>query len=183
MSYVLQPTRRHTMATNAGGLLVTLWLISTALAMVGSAYLAFAAFLLRQLSSVVPPRLQLAPGVTILKPLCGVEPDLEANLASFCVQAYPGPVQIVLGVSTAADPAAAVARRLITRFPDVDIELVVGAHSHGANRKISNLINMASRTRHDVIVLSDSDIKVDRAYLRHVVAALDAPGVGLVTCF
>jgi ceramide glucosyltransferase len=170
------------MATNAGGLIVTLWLIFTALAMVGSAYLAFAALLLRQLRGAKPSRLQLAPRVTILKPLCGVEPDLEANLASFCVQSYPGPVQIVLGVSTAADPAAAVARRLITRYPDVDIELVVGAHTHGANRKIANLINMASRTRHDVIVLSDSDIKVDRAYLRQVVAALDKPGIGLVTC-
>jgi ceramide glucosyltransferase len=169
------------MVTNAGGLIVTLWLISTALAMVGSAYLAFAAFLLRQLRGKSPPRLQLAPGVTILKPLCGVEPDLEANLASFCEQTYPGPVQIVLGVSTTSDPAAAVARRLIARFPDVDIELVVGAHTHGANRKISNVINMASHARHDVIVLSDSDIKVDRAYLRQVVAALDEPGVGLVT--
>src|SRR5262245_53844000 len=171
------------MATNASGLIVTLWLIFTTLAMVGSAYLAFAAFLLRQLRVVKPPRLHLGPGVTILKPLCGVEPDLEENLAPFCMQAYPGPVQIILGVSNAADPAAAVARRLITSFPDVDIELVVGAHTHGTNRKISNLINMVSRTRHDVIVLSDSDIKVDRAYLRQVVAALYEPGIGLVTCF
>jgi ceramide glucosyltransferase len=59
---------------------------------------------------------------------------------------------------------------------------MVGAQTHGANRKISNLIDMASHARHDVIVLSDSDIKVDRAYLRQVVAALDEPGIGLVTC-
>jgi ceramide glucosyltransferase len=170
------------MAMDAGGLIVTLWLICTALAIVGTAYLAFAAFLLRQLSGVRPPRLRFARGVTILKPLCGAEPELEANLASFCLQTYPGPIQIVLGVSNAADPAAAVARRLITRFPDLDIELMVGAQTHGANRKISNLIDMASHARHDVIVLSDSDIKVDRAYLRQVVAALDESGIGLVTC-
>src|SRR5690242_5415476 len=126
------------MATDAGGLIATLWLIFTTLAMVGSAYLAFAAFLLWKVSRMNPPVLRFAPGVTILKPLCGVEPDLEENLASFCMQAYPGPVQVVLGVSTAADPAAAVARRLIATFPDVDIDLVVGTQTHGANRKVSN---------------------------------------------
>src|SRR5262249_25734963 len=82
----------------------------------------------------------------------GAEPDLEANLASFCAQAYPGPVQIVFGVSEAADPAAAIVRRLITRFPDIDIELVVGTRMYGGNRKISNLINMAPRSPHTVIV-------------------------------
>ena len=170
------------MAMNAGGLTATLSLICTALAILGSAYLVFAAILLRQLSRRVLPPLHSARGVTILKPLCGAEPDLEANLASFCAQVYPGPVQIVFGVSEAADPAAAIVRRLITRFPDIDIELVVGTRMYGGNRKISNLINMAPRSRHDVIVLSDSDINVDRAYLRQVVAALDEPGVGLVTC-
>jgi ceramide glucosyltransferase len=170
------------MATNAGGLETTLWLISTALAIVGSAYLAFAARLLRQLGRATPPRLASARGVTILKPLCGAEPDLEANLASFCVQAYPGPIQIVLGIGDVADPAVAIVRRLIARFPGADIGLVVGSHTQGANRKIANLINMEPHCRHDVIVLSDSDIKVAPEYLRHVVAALDQPGVGLVTC-
>jgi ceramide glucosyltransferase len=170
------------MGMNAGGLIAALWLICTALAILGSAYLVFAAILLGQLRARVSPPLHSARGVTILKPLCGAEPDLEANLASFCLQAYPGPVQIVFGVSEAADPAAAVVRRLITGFPDTDIELVVGTRKYGANQKISNLINMVSHSRHEVIVLSDSDINVDRAYLCRVVAALDEPGVGIVTC-
>jgi ceramide glucosyltransferase len=170
------------MATNSGGLIATLWLVCTGLAILGSAYLAFAAVLLRQLGGRAPPSLQSARGVTLLKPLCGVEPDLEANLASFCVQAYPGPVQVVFGVSQAADPAVEIVRGLMARFPDADIELAVGTRMHGTNRKISNLINMASHARHDTIVVSDSDIKVDREYLRQVVAALDQPGVGLVTC-
>jgi ceramide glucosyltransferase len=170
------------MATNAGGPFVTLWLICSALAMVGSVHLVYAAVLLRRLSGRVPPSLQSCRGVTILKPLCGVEPDLEANLASFCVQDYAGPIQIVFGVSEARDPAAAIARRLIARFPDADIELAVGARAPGTNRKISNLMNMVSRARHDTIMLSDSDIRVGRAYVRQVVAALEQPGVGLVTC-
>jgi ceramide glucosyltransferase len=163
-------------------LTTSLWLICTALAIVGSAHLVFAASLLGKLKDRVSPVLQSAQGVTILKPLCGAEPGLETNLASFCAQVYPGPVQILFGVSEVSDPAAAVVRQLAERFPQANIELVVGASQHGANRKISNLMHMASRARHDLIVLSDSDIKVDRAYLRQVVAALDEPGVGLVTC-
>ena len=85
---------------------------------------------------------------------------------------------ILFGVSEVSDPAVAVVRQLVETFPQADIELVVGASRHGANGKISNLMHLASRARHAVIVLSDSDIKVDRAYLRQVVAALDEPGVG-----
>jgi ceramide glucosyltransferase len=172
------------MATNTGGLIVaSLWLISTALAIAGSAHLVYAAVLLRGLRRRVPaPAIESGRGVTVLKPLCGAEPGLEENLASFCGQPYPGPVQVVLGVSHAADPAATIVRRLIATFPDADIELAVGTHARGANRKISNVMNMVSRAKHDTIVLSDSDIKVDQAYLGQVVAALDEPGVGLVTC-
>jgi ceramide glucosyltransferase len=163
-------------------LTASLWLICTALAIVGCAYLAFAATLVRNLKDRASPALKSAQAVTILKPLCGAEPGLEANLASFCAQVYPGAVQIVFGVGEASDPAVAVVRRLIGKFPQADIELLVGTDLHGANRKISNLINMAARARHGLIVLSDSDIRVDAAYLRQVVAALDQPGVGLVTC-
>ena len=122
------------------------------------------------------------PPVTILKPLHGNEPGLFANLASFCVQDYPGPVQIVFGVQDSADPAIGVVRRLIADFPDLDLELVVSSRRHGTNRKISNLLNMMSVARHDVIALSDSDIIVGRDYLKNITAALDQPGVGLVTC-
>jgi ceramide glucosyltransferase len=170
------------MTTFAPELAAPLWLICTALAIVGSAYLVVAATLARKLTRRVSPALGAAPAVTILKPLCGAEPGLETNLASFCAQVYPAPIQIVFGISEASDPAAAVVPQLITKFPDVDIECVVGTHVHGANRKISNLINMAPRVRHGLIVLADSDIKVDHTYLGQVVAALDEPGVGLVTC-
>ncbi len=65
--------------------------------------------------------------VTILKPLHGGEPDLYAQLAGFCRQEYPQPVQIVFGVADAADPATAVVRQLIADFPDRDLALVVNA--------------------------------------------------------
>jgi ceramide glucosyltransferase len=159
-----------------------LWLICTALAILGSVYLLFAATLAWQLFDKPLPALACAPGVTILKPLCGTEPELEANLVTFCTQDYPGPVQIVFGVRELADPAVAIVTGLIAKFPGVTIELAVGGHAVGANRKVLNLITMMARCQQDVIVLSDSDIKVAPSYLRQVVAELSAPGVGLVTC-
>ena len=129
-----------------------------------------------------PRRLANCPAVTILKPLHGLEPNLYANLAGFCAQDYPSPVQIVFGVDDPADPAIAVVRKLIADFPDRDLTLVINARRHGENRKVSNLINMARQALHEVLVVSDSDIVVAPDYLDHIVAALAQPGVGLVTC-
>src|SRR5271156_4842060 len=123
-----------------------------------------------------------APAVTILKPLHGAEPDLFANLKRFCLQDYPGPVQIVFGVSDRADPAIEVVREIVAAFPGNDLRLVINSRRHGSNRKISHLGNMLAEASHDVLVISDSDIVVDSAYLRNVVASLRQPGVGLVTC-
>lgn len=160
-----------------------LWLVCTGLAIIGSAYCAFAAAQLRRFFAAPPIGMPVdAPFLTLLKPLCGAEPGLEGNLASFCKQDYPGPVQIILGLQDPADPAAAVAKRLIAAFPQLDIDLTVDARLHGANRKISNVINSISRSRGEIVVLSDSDIRVAPTYLQHITAALQAPGVGLVTC-
>ena len=115
------------------------------------------------------------PAVTVLKPLHGDEPRLADNLATFRHQDYPAPVQIVGGVQDADDAAIAVAGGAL--------ELVVDGTRHGRNAKISNLINMMAAAKHDVLVLSDSDMAVAPDYLRQVVAALQQPGVGAVTCF
>jgi ceramide glucosyltransferase len=122
----------------------------------------------------------LLPAVTLLKPLCGEEPGIEQALASFCAQDYPR-LQIVFGVRDPADPAASVARRLQRLHPAVDIAVVADPREHGANRKISNLINMLPAARHDILVFADSDLHVPADYLRRVVAALLRPGCGLVT--
>jgi ceramide glucosyltransferase len=120
------------------------------------------------------------PSVTVLKPLHGAEPMLEAALESFFTQDYPS-LQLVFGVQRADDPAIAVVRGLCTRYPSVDATLVVDATSHGANRKIANLINMLPAARHDMLIVSDSDMHVAPDYVRHVASALAKPGVGLVT--
>lgn len=120
------------------------------------------------------------PPVTILKPLKGDEPLLEAALASFCSQTYPA-YQIVFGVQESDDPAIAVVERLARLFPDCDITLVVDETQHDGNRKIANLINMWPAAKHDIIVLSDSDVHVTPHFLERIVPALDQPGVGLAT--
>ncbi|WP_025602779.1 bacteriohopanetetrol glucosamine biosynthesis glycosyltransferase HpnI [Burkholderia sp. WSM2230] len=119
--------------------------------------------------------------VTVLKPLCGTEPRLYENLTSFCEQRH-AQFQLVLGVSSPDDPAIAVVHRLQAAYPALDIELVVDTHVHGANRKVSNLINMAKRARHDVIVIADSDIAVEADYLHSIAAPLADPRIGVLTC-
>jgi len=120
------------------------------------------------------------PAVTVLKPLHGGEPLLEPALETFFLQDYPA-IQLVFGVQRADDPAAAAVQRLRARYPHVDATLVVDATPHGANGKIANLINMFPSARHDVLLVSDSDMHVGRDYVRQVAACLAVPGTGLVT--
>ena len=87
----------------------------------------------------------------------------------------------MFGVQRTSDPAIGVVERLRTRFPAIDMVLVVDPTPHGANRKIANLINMLPFARHDVLVISDSDMHVAPDYLARVADALARPGTGLVT--
>jgi ceramide glucosyltransferase len=120
------------------------------------------------------------PPVTVLRPLCGHEPLLEEALESCFLQDYPD-FQIVLGIQDPADPALAVVEKLRRAYPSRDVALVVDSTMHGPNRKISNLINMLPAARHDVLVISDSDLHLPRNYLDRLVAELAKPGTGLVT--
>lgn len=120
------------------------------------------------------------PPVTVLKPLHGDEPLLEAALASLCRQDYPE-WQIVFGVQEQDDAAIRVVERLRARFPARDMTLVVDPTLHGPNRKVGNLLNMLPAARHDVLVIADSDVHVRPDYLDQLVAALSRPQVGLVT--
>jgi ceramide glucosyltransferase len=121
------------------------------------------------------------PPVTILKPLCGAEPETYACLRSFCHQHYPQ-FQIVFGVADAADPAVAVVTRLQSEFPVLALTLCIDRQQHGSNRKVSNLINMLPLATHGILVLADSDICVAPDYLANVVGPLREAGVGIVTC-
>ncbi|MEE3624623.1 bacteriohopanetetrol glucosamine biosynthesis glycosyltransferase HpnI [Nitrospirillum sp. BR 11752] len=127
-----------------------------------------------------------APAVTVLKPLHGAEPGLADRLRQLATQDYGGPVQVVCGVQAVDDPAIAIVNALMRELDAaggaVRFDLIVDGTRHGANAKISNVINMMTVARHDVLVLADSDIAVAPDYLAQVVGALSRPGVGLVTC-
>ncbi|MCW2286433.1 ceramide glucosyltransferase [Rhodoblastus acidophilus] len=134
---------------------------------------------------------KIAPSVTVLKPLYGAEPGLREHLLSFCRQDYAGPVRIVFGVHSAADPAAAVARRIVEAVRAGEIagapagltaELVIDPARHGGNGKVDSLINMSRAIVGEVVVLADSDIIVAPDYLNRLTAALEGEGVGAVTC-
>jgi ceramide glucosyltransferase len=156
---------------------------ASVIAVLGCGYLLAAAILVaRAARGHAPARPAVMPAVTILKPLHGEEPGLFENLASFRAQDYPAPVQIVFGVEGPDDGAVAVVERLRQVEASADLDLVVDARVHGLNRKVSNLINMAPRIRHDVIVIADSDMRVGPDYLARVMAALQEPAAGAVTC-
>jgi ceramide glucosyltransferase len=121
------------------------------------------------------------PPVTVLKPLCGAEPGLYEHLRSFCRQDY-SEFQIVFGVRDLADPALSVVERLVAEFPSLPIDIVVNPQQHGSNCKTSNLINMLTQARHDVLAMADSDTFVGPDYLTTVTAPLLDHKVGLVTC-
>jgi ceramide glucosyltransferase len=141
--------------------------------------LAFGAVLWPLRSSGRP--LASLPKVTVLKPLCGLDPETYGCLRSFCDQQYPE-FQIVFGVAAADDAVLAVVRRLQQEFPLRDLRILIDRRQHGSSRKVSNLINMMAEAIHDYLVIADSDVFVDDHYLAKVVAPLMDPGVGVVTC-
>jgi len=163
---------------------ITPWLVVgfLVLAATGCVYVLIAAAAMRRFTGEDASDASVFPSITILKPLHGAEPGLHDKLASFCDQDYPGPVQILFGVQDANDPAVAVVDRLIAERPGADLRLVVSTHPAGPNPKVATLVGLQGRIRHDVVVLSDSDVSVERNYLARTVATLAQPGVGLVTC-
>jgi ceramide glucosyltransferase len=153
-----------------------------ALALIGCGYMLTLVFILAPRLRVPPEFVRPYSAVTILKPLHGAESGLYENLASFCAQDYPSPVQILFGVQDPGDPAIAIVEKLIKNYPGRDLELVVDPRVHGPNRKVGNLVNLEPSVKHELVVLADSDIRVEPDYLARVAAALQRSGVGLVTC-
>jgi ceramide glucosyltransferase len=151
------------------------------LTIIGVGYTGLAALLV--LRFVAPRASKAKPeAVTILVPLCGADEGLYDRLAALCTQDYDGPVQLLSGVRDGGDPCVAIVRRLAADHPHGRIELNIDEAIHGGNRKVSNLVNMEQKARHDVLVVVDSDIVVGPTYLADVMADLQKPGVGAVSC-
>ncbi len=119
------------------------------------------------------------PPVSILKPLCGIDDELEANLASFANLDYPD-YEVLLGVGSRRDPAWRVACRAVRRWPG-RFRVALQRGEPGLNPKVNQLVTLARAARHDVLVVSDSNVRVEPGYLAEIAALLEAEDVGLVT--
>jgi ceramide glucosyltransferase len=121
-----------------------------------------------------------APAVSVLKPVRGLDPNAYENFASFCRQNYPE-FEILFAVNDAEDPVVPIVRKVIADFPERSIRLIQIAERLGANTKVSNLCLLVREGGHDLLVITDSDVRVDPGYLRNVAAMFRDPGVGGVT--
>ncbi|MCG8378687.1 MAG: bacteriohopanetetrol glucosamine biosynthesis glycosyltransferase HpnI [Proteobacteria bacterium] len=121
------------------------------------------------------------PTVTILKPICGLDPELEENLRSFCQQNYPE-YQVIFGIQDKNDPAIPIVKKIINEFKDGDVSYVIDARLYGTNHKISNLINMYPGAKYDYLLIADSDMRVPDDYLANVMAPFADQQLGAVTC-
>ncbi len=128
-----------------------------------------------------PPSAGPQPPVSLLKPVRGLDRDLCSCLRSFALHDYPE-FEILFAVRDPADPALPELRRLAADFPDRRIEVFLIDTDHGPNDKVNGLERLRREARYDVLLVSDSDIRVDPGYLGRVVAPLADPRVGLVTC-
>lgn len=123
----------------------------------------------------------VAPGVTVLKPLKGVDARMDEALRSHCRQEYPGAYELVFGVSSADDPACAAVERLRGEFPGVAMRLVVCPERLGTSGKVSNLVQMLRVAAYAFVIVNDADIAVGSRYLERVMRGFADDGVGMVT--
>ena len=131
----------------------------------------------------LPPRNDsIAPPVSILKPVRGVDSEAYENFASYCRLDYPI-YEIIFAVSDPGDPIVPIIEKLRGDFPDKQIRLVTAVERLGQNNKISNLYRLVKEAQYELLVMTDSDVRVGTEYLRELVAPFADRTVGAVTSF
>jgi ceramide glucosyltransferase len=130
---------------------------------------------------VRPPELVRAEPVSILKPLAGLDLGLESNLRTFFEQDYPL-FEILFAAREESDPGIAVARKLMAEYPQVVAKVIITGEPPYANAKVFSLDQMMRAAAYDLLVMSDSDIRVTPAMLKTVAAEFQDPKLGVATC-
>jgi len=136
----------------------------------------------RRYLTVRRPVLGPLPPISILKPLCGHDEGLEENLRSFFAQNYPD-FEVLLGVHRPSDPAVEVAEKVMDQYAGkVHARLVVTGESPIPNAKAFSLNRLVREASHELLVMSDSDIRVSPNLLADLAHEFAEPKVGLITC-
>ncbi|HEY6106611.1 MAG TPA: glycosyltransferase [Anaeromyxobacteraceae bacterium] len=154
-------------------------LVLLAAAALGLLALALQHLALRRHLAEPPPTPEARPGISVLKPLCGADDGLRENLACFADLDWPE-YEVLLGVRDAGDAAWPVALAAARRWPG-RFRVVLQRGEPGWNPKVNQLVTLAREARHDILVVSDSNVRVGRGYLAEIAGHLEDPGVGLVT--
>ena len=150
------------------------------LVLLGVAAAAVMAWSQRRLILTPPPPVpDVLPPISVLKPMKGVDADLEANLESVFAQEYPS-FEVILGTEDADDPALEVARRVAARHPRVPSIVLSDPSRIGCNPKVNNLANLARHARHATLLISDSNVRARPGYLRDLAAHRAKNDAGLV---
>jgi ceramide glucosyltransferase len=113
--------------------------------------------------------LSFCPPITLLKPLKGSDETTEASLRTWFSQDYAGPVQILFGVASADDPVCAIVRELLVEFPSKDSQLIICGHLLGANAKVSKLAELERLAKHEILIISDADVRVPTDFIANIV--------------
>ena len=122
-----------------------------------------------------------APGVSVMKSLKGLDPGMMDAFRSHCTQSYAGEYELLFGVSSLDDPAAAAVEQLKVEFPERTIRLVECPERLGTNGKVSTLVQLAADAAYDYLLINDSDITVGPRYLERVMGCFNCEDIGLVT--
>jgi ceramide glucosyltransferase len=131
--------------------------------------------------SVEPPALQRYESISVLKPLAGLDLDLESNLRTFFEQDYPA-FEILLAVRSESDPAVEVVTRLQREYAHVSSRLLITGEPSYPNAKVFSLEQMLHAATNDLVIMSDSDIRVSPTLLRTLAAEFQNSHIGVATC-
>lgn len=161
--------------------MTAIFVISTCVLVGSLVYSILATIAARQYLKSSPQAEPADPPISILKPLHGLDLDLESNLRTFFEQDYPN-FEILFAARSADDPAIGVVEKLREQFPEISSRLLITGDPPYPNAKVYSLDTMLGVAAHDLVIMSDSDICVGPDLCKSAAAEFQDPKLGIATC-